>query len=514
MISGSNVSHWSLKSHNPDKFNVMIRLIGIKLFLLLLIIIQAGCGNGTSPGSNVQDGRYWKDQAINDILPYWTENAMDRDSGAFITNLDAKWKHGSDSHKYPSMIGRHIFSYSAAYLMTGNEEYLDIAEQTKDFLLEKAWDSEHGGWYDVLNRDGTPAIRTRNMFIQTYALTGLAMYYFVTHDREVLEYIIESDRLLETALLDTLNDGYYNVAGEDWQIIDSNKSFASQVAPVSGYLLYMYLATGDSVYLQRSRRIMDWVSDRMRDPGSGWILEYFDRNWNMLESDPDIINVGHNIEVAWMLLRLAMLNGTGEMPETARQLEDSLYAATFRKETGLWLTTLGRKDPGITDDFTYWWIQAYGNMYSLCSYRFSGNKERLDHFIKGAEFWDSYFLDRDNGDTFTSVCHNGVAKDSTKANPYKTSYHSIEQCLLNYLYLSFWVNHEPVRLHFRIIHPREGDLLLPVLVEDMDIVVRDARYEGISGNETLTFSERTVTLPEADIARITVTLGNRSVTDN
>ncbi len=492
----------------------MIRLIGIKLFLLLLIIIQAGCGNGTSPVSNVQDGRYWKDQAINDILPYWTDNAMDRDSGAFITNLDAQWKHGSDSRKYPSMIGRHIFSYSVAYLMTGTEEYLDIAEQTKDLLLEKAWDTEHGGWYDVLNRDGTPDIRTRNMFIQTYALTGLAMYYFVTHDREVLEYIIETDRHLETAMLDSLNGGYYNVAGNDWQIIDSNKSFASQVAPVSGYLLYMYLATGDSVYLERSRRIMDWVSDRMRDPGSGWILEYFDRNWSMLESDPDIINVGHNIEVAWMLLRLTMLNGTGGIPETARQLEDLLYAATFREETGLWLTTLGRRDPRITDDFTYWWIQAYGNMYSLCSYRISGNKERLDHFIKGAEFWDSYFLDRDNGDTFTSVYHNGVAKDSTKANPYKTSYHSIEQCLLNYLYLSFWVNHELVRLHFRIMDPREGDLLFPVLVEDMDVVVRDARHEGTSGNEKLTFSERTVSLPEADIARITVTLGNKSVGDN
>ena len=492
----------------------MIRLIGIKLFLLLLIIIQAGCGNGTSPVSNVQDGRYWKDQAINDILPYWTDNAMDRDSGAFITNLDAQWKHGSDSRKYPSMIGRHIFSYSVAYLMTGTEEYLDIAEQTKDFLLEKAWDTEHGGWYDVLNRDGTPDIRTRNMFIQTYALTGLAMYYFVTHDREVLEYIIETDRHLETAMLDSLNGGYYNVAGNDWQIIDPNKSFASQVAPVSGYLLYMYLATGDSVYLERSRKIMDWVSDRMRDPGSGWILEYFDRNWSMLESDPDIINVGHNIEVAWMLLRLTMLNGTGGIPETARQLEDLLYAAAFRKETGLWLTTLGRRDPGITDDFTYWWIQAYGNMYSLCSYRISGNKERLDHFIKGAEFWDSCFLDRDNGDTFTSVYLNGVAKDSTKANPYKTSYHSIEQCLLNYLYLSFWVNHELVRLHFRIMDPREGDLLFPVLVEDMDVVVRDARHEGTSGNEKLTFSERTVSLPEADIARITVTLGNKSVGDN
>jgi hypothetical protein len=62
--------------------------------------------------------------------------------------------------------------------------------------------------------------------------------------------------------------------------------------------------------------------------------------------------------------------------------------------------------------------------------------------------------------------------------------------------------------------PREGDLLFPVLVEDMDVVVRDARHEGTSGNEKLTFSERTVSLPEADIARITVTLGNKSVGDN
>jgi hypothetical protein len=56
--------------------------------------------------------------------------------------------------------------------------------------------------------------------------------------------------------------------------------------------------------------------------------------------------------------------------------------------------------------------------------------------------------------------------------------------------------------------------LFPVLVEDMDVVVRDARHEGTSGNEKLTFSERTVSLPEADIARITVTLGNKSVGDN
>jgi len=212
-------------------------------------------------------------------------------------------------------------------------------------------------------------------------------------------------------------------------------------------------------------------------------------------------------------LRIAMINDAGEMSGTAFQLENSLFTKAFKEETGLWYTTLGRKDSGITDDFTYWWVQAYGNMYSLCSYKISGNKERLDQFRKGAEFWDSYFIDRGNGDTYTSVYLDGEAKDSTKANPYKTSYHSIEHCLLNYLYLNFWVNHEPVTLHFNIIQPQEGNLLFPIPVEDMNIGVKDAEYEGTSGKGKLTYNERTVSLPAAETARVIVTIENKSFTN-
>ena len=480
---------------------------------LLLLIIPVGCRNDHPEENTVLDGKYWRDQAINDILPYWSEYSVDSDSGAFITNLGADWDPGSDSHKYPSMIGRHIFSYSAAYLMTGNEEYLDIAKKTRDFLLEHAWDDEHGGWYNVLQRDGTPSVTSKNIFIQTYALTGLAMYYLVTRDREVLRYIEKTDSLLEASLLDMANGGYYNMAGQDWQVIDSNKSFASQVAPVSGYLLYMYLATYDPDYLCRSQRIMDCVSYRMKDPESGWILEYFDKDWNIIESDPDIINVGHNLEVAWMLLRLAMLSNTGKMSEDALELDDALFIKAYLKDSGFWHTTLGRNNASMTGDFTYWWVQAYGNMYSLYSYRVSGRPERIDQFRKGAEFWDRCFLDRENGDTYTSVLVSGDAKDSTKANPYKTSYHSIEQCLLNYLYLNLWVNNQPVTLYFHIVQPHEGDLLFPVPVEDMNIVVENAKYEGSSGRGRLTYNERSVSLPDAETARVMVTIRNKSFND-
>lgn len=40
-----------------------------------------------------------------------------------------------------------------------------------------------------------------------------------------------------------------------------------------------------------------------------------------------------------------------------------------------------REDPETHDDFTYWWVQAYGNMYNLCSFPTLGNEVFLYNFI-------------------------------------------------------------------------------------------------------------------------------------
>ena len=80
------------------------------------------------------------------------------------------------------MIARHLFSYSAAYLMSGREEDIMIADRTKDYLLTHAWDSLYGGWYDQLTASRDPKQRTKSTFVQVYVIPGLALYYSVTHD--------------------------------------------------------------------------------------------------------------------------------------------------------------------------------------------------------------------------------------------------------------------------------------------------------------------------------------------
>ena len=102
--------------------------------------------------------------------------------GHLFTNLDSLWQPFGNSDKYPSMISRHLFSYSVSYLLSGNEGDLKIAEKTVKWLLDHAWDKEYGGWFDSMDENGNPVETTKTTFVQVYAITGLTMYYFITHD--------------------------------------------------------------------------------------------------------------------------------------------------------------------------------------------------------------------------------------------------------------------------------------------------------------------------------------------
>jgi len=91
-----------------------------------------------------------------------------------------------------------------------------------------------------------------------------------------------------------------------------DKSFSSEVVPVSSYMLYLYLATRDDKYLHQAERIMNTVLKKMTDPETNWILESFDKDWNYKARTDNLeneINIGHNLEVVWMFYRLYLLTG-------------------------------------------------------------------------------------------------------------------------------------------------------------------------------------------------------------
>ena len=435
----------------------VLRVLRVVVVVLVVVVggmMEMGCGirdkNSREGKPEYMQGEYWKDQVIKDVLPYWTKHARDTANGGFYTTLDSVWKTFGDQRKYPSMLSRHIFGYSVGYLLSGDQKYLDIARETVDYLIDHAWDPAFGGWYDVLDEKGNPLETTKSMFIQVYSITGLAMYYFVTRDPAILEYIDRSNDLLESKAWDPEAGGYFNVMSRDWQVVDSNKSISSEVTPVSGYLLYLYLATRNQRYLDQCKKILDHITGRMIDPESGWVLETFDRNWNYLPGveDETEVSIGHNIEVAWMIYRYYLITGEKEYRGKATRLTDKIYRYGTDPDLGFWYNTVSRLNPDKHAGITYWWVQAYGIMFDLFAFHVSNQEKYLVDYSRGAAFWDECFIDRKHGDTYFSVLSDGSAGETLKANRYKSSYHNAENGLLNYLCLNAWGNHEQVELYF------------------------------------------------------------------
>ncbi|MFH0760240.1 MAG: AGE family epimerase/isomerase [Bacteroidota bacterium] len=465
-----------------------MRTVGmVVLGVMLAVVMDSGC---RMPDRNASDGQvgymtgqYWKDQVINDILPYWTEHARDTVNGGFYTTLDSAWKPFGDTRKYPSMLSRHIFGFSVGYLLSGDQKYLDIARETVDYLLTHAWDPEYGGWYDVLDESGNPLETTKSMFIQVYSITGLAMYYFVTRDTTVLSYIEKSNNLLESKAWDREYGGYFNVMTRDWQVFDNRKSISSEITPVSGYLLYLYLATHDQKYLDQCQRILDRITTSMTDPESGWILENFTREWRYLPAlqDETEVSVGHNIEVAWMLCRYYQITGQKTCLDKAGSLTEKIYRFGNKPDMGFWYNTVGRLKSGKSSAITYWWVQAYGIMFDLYACHAHDQDKYLDDYRKGAMFWDSRFVDRKNGDTHFSVLSDGTIRETLKANQFKSSYHNAENGLLNYLYLNTWVNHEPVELYFYLKDYQDDSKFYfsPIEGENLQVSTIDATNKPV-----------------------------------
>ncbi len=448
--------------------------------LTAFMLVLAGCRQKPNV-ANIPEGEFWKRQGIQNVLKPWHKNARDTADQAFHTYLNRKWKPYNGQEKYPGMISRHIFSYSVGYLLSGDESYLQQASRLADYIIEHGWDEKYGGWYNSLNRQGHVKDSAKDGFFQPYAIAGLSMYYFVTHDREALDYIRRSHCIMQEHAWDSIYGGYYRGLNRNLSPKNTGKDFSPQLAPASGYLIYLYLATRDSQYLTQMKKIMQVATHKMSPPDSPWILERFDRQWNPARSarhDSLALNTGHQAEVVWMLLRLYELTEKDDYFSQAMQLQKPLYQYGFEQKKGVWYHRTGYQNPSLHSSSSPWWVQAYGNMLSLYLYRQTEEQQFLKAFRRGADYWNRHFIDDAHGGAFLSVKLDGTPLKASKAVRSKTSYHSLEHALLNYIYTNLWIKEKPVTLHFKIPEARTGEKLYPLPVEDATAQILRAEING------------------------------------
>ena len=456
---------------------------------------------------SIMYGGFWKRQGTQNVMPAWSNNAVDSVDGRFYAFLDRKWNHYQGTEKYPGMMARHLFSFSTAYMLSGKQSFLNKANELFKDLKNHGWDTKYDGWFYSIDRKGNYEDPKKDLFMNIYAIAGLTMYYSVTHNRKALDLIKRSRAVIKKFGRDPEDGSFYRRLDQSWHLTDSTKVFTPQMAQVSGYLLYLFDATKDSTYLNESKKLVSLTLDHLQDPATGWIREGYGPAWRAKTSSAkqQQINIGHNIETAWMLMHLYAITGNHEYRTKALDLAHQLFQKAFLS-SGAWKHKMQIDDSSQFLKTTPWWVQAYGDMFCLYTYHLTHNDKFLSYYKKSASFWNNAFVDSVYGGTMLSATLTGKIDRGDKAVRTKTSYHALEHALLNYLYLNLWVSHQPVTLYFNSNSQSDSRPLCPLPISDQHAIIQSITVGGHVYKIKPKRADRCIDLPAGAQGKIKVTI--------
>src|SRR6187551_3527011 len=130
-----------------------------------------------------QQENFYKNQLLNDTIPFWFPKSIDEEFGGFLLMRD---RDGSllDDDKAVWIQGRATWLLATLYnTVEKKKEWLDGAKKGIDFLLSHCF-AEDGQMYFHVTRDGKPIRKRRYFFSETFAVMAFAAYSKASGDQE------------------------------------------------------------------------------------------------------------------------------------------------------------------------------------------------------------------------------------------------------------------------------------------------------------------------------------------
>jgi len=365
----------------------------MKRSVLLALVTVAACGAGPRAPVARQPARVaaaalpslerWRRHVDDEILPFWTtRDALGTPIGNFPTfrcndgtafHPEAPcpelahppdWLAVELDRDYARMKSRQTFLYGVAFHITGEERYLEYARAGVAWLREHAYDRETGSAvsYWQAGQPGPPRDQ-RTAQDLAYAQVGLAFYYYLTRDPEVLADVVRLEHYIMTTYWEPSSAPPGGMLR--WVLADGDvpgdarrQELVSQLDQINAYMLLVAPLLEDAAVAQAWRRdllVLARVVQRQ------FFAPEIGRFWGTLQ-DPASRkpgsrhnDFGHSMKALWMLYLTGQATGEADLVEFARPLVAPLLQLAAQP-SGCWASGLGAD--GELDRGSQWWIFA------------------------------------------------------------------------------------------------------------------------------------------------------------
>jgi anti-anti-sigma factor len=260
-------------------------------------------------------------------------------------------------------------------------------------------------------------------------------------------------------------------------------------------------------------RVGDIIATRFPDDErSPFVQERFHEDWRADTTwgwQQNRAVVGHNLKIAWNLMRIHHLRPNDAFPALARKIGDVMPTVGLDRQRGGWYDVVERvRADGeqfhrlVWHDRKAWWQQEQAILAYLIMAGSLGGAEYVRQARESAAFYNAWFPDHDSGGVYFNVLASGlpylIGTERLKGSHSMSGYHSFELCYLAAVYTNLLLRKEPMDLWFK---PQPGalpdgvlrvapDLLPPGSVRLHAVWVNDQRWYDFDADAM------TVTLPQ------------------
>lgn len=369
------------------------------------------------------------------ILPFWANRMVDYEHGGFYGRIDGHNILYPEAEKGAVLNARILWTFASACRILHRMPYRILAARAMDYILVRFLDQKYGGVFWSLNADGSPLDTKKQTYAIAFTIYGLTEFYRATKDQQALDAAIRLFQDLEAHAFDAVHVGYVEALTRDWQPIadmrlsdkDENCSFSmnTHLHVLEAYTnLYRVLknvqrddvqGTKERVARQL-RTLIDIFATRIFDPATGHLMLFFDENWQPSNTHT---SPGHDIEAAWLLHEALEVFGDEELLNQTLPVIHSLAQAA--------------EDSILRE--SEWWCFAEAVVGYIDQWQLLLGEDPQEASINyelaqaAYEFIQNRLLDREHGEWFWSVLHDGTPdRTHDKSGFWKCPYHNSRMC--------------------------------------------------------------------------------------
>ncbi len=428
----------------------------------LLISVVAGilaCQPATSEQAETDKIADEIEQSLkNNLLDTWYPKAIDKEYGGYYSNFTSDFQVKEQQVKMIVTQSRHLWSNAkAAIRYPEDQHFLVGARHGLAFLKDKMWDKEHGGFYNLVDREGNPLLEReplKTAYGNSFGIYSLAAYFQATRDSAGLQLAIKAFNWLEEHSYDSVNGGYFQHLQQDGtpaqrgQEVASTSDLGYKDQNSSIHLLEafseLYTVWKDPLLKQRLEEMLLLVRDKITNEQGNLVL-FFERDWRPVSFQSetrevilehrnlDHVSFGHDVETAYLMIEASHILGhehDSTTLYTAKKMVDQALELGWDEENGGFYDEgyyfQGSDSLEIIKDTKNWWAQAEGMNSLLLMSRLFPDDEK-DYYGKFEKLWnyiDNNLIDHENGDWYSGgLDKQPNLKTADKGNIWKANYH-------------------------------------------------------------------------------------------